>query len=126
MKNIVRERRIQKAGSPYFNLELPTIPPQGIKAYMVTDVSEAARKYLPLDYIEVTNLAIVDVMLCLDDGDSFIIPHGTIKSIEDKPFRRFRITNRDITNETGNAKVLIQMQRLPITIDTWIRKFKIK
>ena len=126
MKSIVREKRIQKSGSPYFNIELPTIAASGVKAYMATDIDEAVRKYLPLDSIEVTNLSTVDVTLCLDDGDIFIVPHGTIKSIEDKPFRRFRITNRDTVNETGASKILIQMQRLPITIDTWVRKFKLR
>jgi len=126
MKSTIREKRILKYGSPYFNKDLPTIAASAVVAYMVKDINSNAAKYLPLDSIEVTNLSLVDISVCLDDGDSFVVPHGTIKTIEDKPFRRIRVTNRDTVSATGDKKILLQMQKLPITADTFIRRFKLK
>ena len=125
-KSIIREKRIQKAGSPYFNLECGVIAALGVVAYSCEDVDARARKYYPLDSIEMTNLSTENMTLQLDDGDAFIVPGGTIKAIEDKPYRRFRITNRDAVNATEAGEILIQMKRLPITRDTWIRKFKLR
>ena len=126
-KFIIREKRIQKNGSPYFNISLPLIAADGgVAAYMANQVNAQASKYLPLDFIELTNMSGRIISLQLDDGDTFIVPDGVIKTISDKPFRRFRVVNLDAVNDAAIDTIIIQMQRLPITMDTFIRKFKLK
>lgn len=126
MKSTIREKRILKAGSPAYQKRLPDIAAGAFVSYMVSDIAKDAQKYLPLDWIELTNLSTVDVSLRLDDGDTFLIPHGVIKAIEDKPYRRVRIKNEDATSTTGAEKVILQLQKLPITVDTYIRRYKLK
>lgn len=126
MKSTIREKRILKAGSPAYQQILPSIAVGGVLGYMVNQILPDAEKYLPLDWIEVTNLSTVDVSIRLDDGDTFYVPHGVIKAIEDKPYRRLRITNEDAVAATGANMVILQLQRLPITQDTYIRRFKMR
>lgn len=126
MKSTIRERRILKSGSPSFQQILPNMVAGAIVAYMAIHISPEVGKYLPLDWIEVTNLSPVNVSLQLDDGDIFIVPHGVIKTIEDKPYRRVRITNIDAVAATGADMVVLLLQRKPITQDTYIRRFKIR
>lgn len=126
MKSTIREKRILKVGSPAYQQILPNIAASGVLAYMVNQISADAEKYLPLDWVEVTNLSVVNISIRLDDGDTFLVPHGVIKAIEDKPYRRLRITNEDAVVATGANLIILQLQRLPITQDTYIRRFKIR
>jgi len=125
MKTTIREKRVLKYGSPYYNYSCATIAASAYLAIMVTDFSLEAQKYLPMDNLEITNISPVNIDICLDDGDTFIVPHGTIKTITDKPFRRLRVHNRDAVSATGADLVLLQIQKLPITTDTYIRRFKL-
>jgi len=126
MKNIVREQRILKYGSPYYSAIIPTIAAGGYATYMAKQLAPDCAKYLPLDYIDLTNMSTVNVYLQLDDGDKFLCPAGTIKTIEDRPYRRLRITNMDATAETGADNIVIQMQKQAIKENTYLRRFTLK
>ena len=126
MKSIIREKRIQQSGSPYYQKILGDIAAGDFVSYMVTDIASDAEKYLPLDFIEVTNMSAVNVSIRLDDGDTFLVPAGVIKSIEDKPYRRVRVKNEDAVSATAASKVVLQLQKMPITYDTYIRRFKLR
>jgi len=105
---------------------MATLAAAAVYANMLTGINPDMRKYLPLDWIEITNMTTVNVSLQLDDGDIFVIPSGVIKTIEDKPYRRIRVVNLDAAAATGDDNVIIQMQRQPITQDTYLRRFKIR
>ena len=126
MRSTIRQRRILKHGSPSYQLSMATLAAAAVYANMLTGINPDMRKYLPLDWIEITNMATVNVSLQLDDGDIFVIPSGVIKTIEDKPYRRIRVVNLDAAAATGDDNVIIQMQRQPITQDTYLRRFKIR
>ena len=126
MKSTIREKRILKYGSPYYNYSCATIAAGGYLSIAVEDFSLDAQKYLPMDSLEITNISPVNIDISLDDGDIFIVPHGTIKTISEKTFRRLRVHNRDVTTPTGADLILMQIQRMPITADTYIRRFKLR
>lgn len=124
MISIVRQQRVLQHGSEYF-----TIKPAAIDAgdFTIYDIDtstelEAARKYKPLDFVEITNNDTVDIELTLNFQDTFLIPKGVIKTITERSFYSLKIKNIGSAATTAD-KIVLTLQRMPITTDQYIRKF---
>lgn len=124
--SLLREQKVLKHGSPYFTKVCAAIPIGGFLAYSLADLDSSAPKYEPLDFLEVTNLdAASSVRVRLDDGDSFIVAAGAIRSISQKAYRRLTLTNLGAA-QVAAGLVSLLAQREPLTIDTYIRRFKLR
>jgi len=124
--SLLREQKVLKFGSPYFLKVCAAIPIGGFLSYSLADLDSAAPKYAPLDFLEVTNLdASASVLVRLDDGDSFRVAPGAIRSISQKPWRRLSVRNLGAA-EVAAGLVSLLAQREPITQDTYIRRFKLR
>lgn len=122
----VRQQRILQHGSEYF-----TIKPAAISAgdFVIYDIDtsselEAARKYKPLDFVEVTNNDTVDIEVQLSFQDTFLVPKGVIKKISERPFYSLKVKNVGSVATTQD-KIRLTLQRMPITVDQYIRKVKL-
>jgi len=117
-----REERTFRDGSPFYTYELPVVG-MGVWSgnFRVDVLFPDARKYAPLDYLEVVNNDAVDLTLEVNDGETLPVPAGTARFRVDKPFRSFRIHNDDAAADTVATKVYIVMQRRPTSIDRWAR-----
>ena len=84
----------------------------------------ASRKYEPLDWAEIVNNDVVDVLACWNGNNTIIVLAGTIRYIEGGPIHQLRITNNDGAVSTTADKIRITMRREPFTIDKWARRQK--
>ena len=117
-----RDERMFTEGSPIYSYELPALAAATWTGTLrVWNQWLDARKYEPLDYIEVTNNDSVDLLLQMDTGDPLPIPAGTVRGRIDKPFRSFTIRNEDAATATTQGKVYVVVQRRPTSIDRWAR-----
>ena len=76
----VRQERVLKSGSEYFTIALPAITAGNFKIYDIDTATEleAAKKYKPLDFIEITNNDTVDIEVSLD----FLVAVGRTVMVE--------------------------------------------
>jgi hypothetical protein len=120
----VRQERVLREGSQYFTIKLPATAAGDFVVYDIDNSTElaAARKYKPLDMIEVINNDAVDIEISLDFQDTFLIPKGTIKTITERSFFIIKIKNIGAGTTTAD-KIVLTLQRMPITADQYIRKF---
>ena len=124
--SLLREQKVLRFGSPYFTKRCPAIPVGDFLSYSLADLDSSAPKYEPLDFLEITNLdAASCVAVRLDDGDSFMVDPGAIRSISQKPWRRLSVRNLGAA-EVAAGLVSLLAQREPITQDTYIRRFKLR
>ena len=122
----VRQQRVLQNGSEYFTIKLGVVTAGDFVIYDIDTSTElaAARKYKPLDFIEITNNDAVDVELSLDFQDTFLVPKGVIKTISDRSFHSIKVKNISGTDTTAD-KIRLMLQRMPITTDQYIRKFQL-
>ncbi|HEY82219.1 MAG TPA: hypothetical protein G4O01_02900 [Dehalococcoidia bacterium] len=128
----IREERILKSGSPIFTISVPSINPGESQDYDLAEedslpsTAKEARKYLPLDYCEVTNDdPNCAVSLVINQVESLYIPAATIKSISGKNMWRIAVKNNDASTATTAGKIKLVLQRQPITVDKYLRKYKL-
>jgi hypothetical protein len=124
--SIVRQQRVLQNGSEYFTIKLPSIAAGDFAIYDIDNSTElkAATKYKPLDFVEITNNDVSDIEICLDFQDTFLVPKGVIKTISDRPFYCIKVKNIGSGSTTAD-KVVLTLQRMPITTDQYIRKFRL-
>jgi len=124
--SIVREERILKHGSPYYLVTCGAIAANAFEVYDLKRISEDAPKYAPLDFVEVSNLDDTSaVSVQFDSMDTMIVPAGAIRKVEQKPYRRLSIRNVGASTIAA-GKVTFLARRQPITVDTYIRRFKLR
>ena len=118
----VRQERIKREGSPYYTWLVP-VTAAGITAVINVDQQfPLSRKYSPLDWLEIANNDAVDLTLVINNTDSFSIPAGTIRTIDNAAMRYLAITNNDAAVATVLNKIVVTLQKQPLTIDKWARK----
>lgn len=115
---LIRQERIRREGSPYFNYALPVTAAAARREVVIETAFPEAKKYEPLNFLEVTNNGTIDLELNLK-GDTFLIPAGVIKSFARKAIWQFTITNADAANPTVAGAVRVALRKLPKTIDDW-------
>jgi len=123
----VRQERILQNGSQYYTIKPGAIAASAFTIYDIDTSSELAeaRKYKPLDYIEITNNDSVDIQITLDFLDSFVVPAGVIKTISERSYRTIKITNLDTGSATTADAIILTLQRMPLTTDQYIRRFQL-
>jgi len=118
---IIRQERIKREGSQYY-----TYPP-GIIAATEMDVLipstyfPASKKYEPLDFLEIVNNDVVNLHITINGHDNFVCLAGTIRTIENMPLWEIRITNDDAAVDSTAGRIVLTLQRQPLTMDRWIR-----
>lgn len=120
----LREERILRSGSEPFIYSLAALAAGVSKEIDPSNDSSypAAAKYMPLDFAEITNDDIVPVFLIINQTDKFYCPASTIKAIKDKPIWRVGVQNAHATTATTVDKIKLVLQRLPITVNTELRR----
>jgi len=124
MKATLREARILKYGSEYFTISVEELTAGTFRVYDIdtTPALEVARKYKPLDFIEITNNSDLDIKVQLNFQDIFFVPHKVIKTIEGRAFYAVKVINTSLTTALNAGDVILTMQRMPITVDTYIQR----
>ena len=120
----VRQKRILKEGSEFFTIKLPAINAGDFAIYDIDTSTElaAARKYKPLDFIEITNNDTIDVQVMLNFQDSFVVPKSVIKTITERPIYSIKVLNIGASATTVD-KIVLTLQRMALTTDQYVRKF---
>jgi hypothetical protein len=126
MLSKIRQERILREGSEFFTIKLPAINAGDFAIYDIDTSSElaAARKYKPLDYIEITNNDTVDVRVMLNFQDEFVVPKSVIKTISERPIYSIKILNIGASATTVD-KIVLTLQKMALTTDQYYRRFKL-
>lgn len=117
----VRQERIKRDGSPYYTWQVPVTAASATSVIHVPTQFPLSRKYEPLDWLEISNNDTMDLTLAINNGDTFPIPAGTIRTIDGKSLWHVAVTNDGAANTTL-GKIIVTMRRQPQTIDRWARK----
>ncbi len=117
-----RQQRVDREGSPFFRYRVPAIAAGGFLSVDYDDISLEARKYEPLDFIQITNNSNVLLSLQISPGQEFPIPGGTIVIIKERAITNIRIQNRSGSVVLTAGEVEIIFQKSPITEDKVIRR----
>lgn len=117
----VRQERIKREGSPYYTWTVPALAAAASAEIHVPTQFPDARKYEPLDWIEVTNAEVADALTLTINGDTtFPISISSIRTIDNMALWNVRITNIGAV-VTTLGKIVVTLQRQPLTIDKWAR-----
>ena len=118
----VRQERIKREGSPYYNWNVPATAAGAQSVIGVREEFPQARKYEPLDWIEVVNNEANNVLtLTINGTESFTVPAKSIRTIDNLALWHITITNNGgVITTLGNIRVTLQKQ--PMTIDKWAQR----
>ena len=118
----IRQRRVDREGSPFFRYDVPEIAPNAFLIIEYEDIDKATRKYFPLDFIKCANNSAANIRLELSPGQEFLIPSGTIISLSDRAITQLRVWNLSPTVTIAKGEIVLVLQRLPITEDRLLRR----
>jgi len=122
----VREKRIRVSGSPYYQISLGVITAGSMEVYDYdSDELKPAKKYSPLDTIEITNDDLVAIEVCLNQRDKFYVPRSTVKEISEHPIHRISVKNLDAATSTTADKIVLALSKSPLTTDKYVRRYKL-
>ena len=121
---LVRQARIKREGSPYYTYTVGVIAASDSAVLIPRIYFPESKKYEPLDFIEIVNNDVVDLSLAINGQDHFVCLAGTIRTIEAMPLHEIRIINNDAATATVAGKIILTLQRQPLTIDKWVRMQK--
>ena len=117
-----RQARVKREGSPVYVWTPGAIAAAATAVIEVRNQFPAARKYEPLDSIEIVNNEVAnDIMLIINGGDQRYIPAGTIRQVHGRGVALWHIAIRNdggAVTTAGNIVVMIQKE--PLTMDRWI------
>ncbi|OGN99180.1 MAG: hypothetical protein A2Y89_03110 [Chloroflexi bacterium RBG_13_51_18] len=121
--SLVRLEKIKQQGSPYYSYSMPVTAAGASANFDVEHQFPAARKYFPLDWIEVQNAdTTIGLTLVINGESSFPVPPNSIRSIDNQAIWHVRLTNNHAANPTVLGNVIATVQRQAETIDSWARK----
>lgn len=118
---ITRLERIKREGSPNYPYSLP-ITAAGVVVHLTINLQfPLSRKYQPLDYAEIVNNSVANpILFTVNNGDAWLIPAGTIRTIRGAGIALWMI---DITNQGAGATVAGEIEftfkKEAMTIDKW-------
>ncbi len=118
---ISRLERIKREGSPNYPYSLPITAPAAIVHLTMRILFPLSRKYAPLDYVEIVNNSVANpILFTVNNGDAWIIPAGTIRTIHGAGIALWII---DIANNGVGATVAGELEftfkKEAMTIDKW-------
>jgi len=119
---LIRQERIKKEGSEYFPWEPPVIAPGVITSIEIAHEFPRARKYAPLDFIEVANNDVVDITLIINNAEELPVHSGVIRTVDNAALWQIGIRNEDAATDTTLHLIKISLRRQPVTIDDWARR----
>ena len=115
-----RIKRSMREGSPVYNYDLPALAALAAINNSIEVQFPAAKKYEPLNWVEIVNNDTVDIQITLNGTETFFIAAGSIREIK-RSIWLYRVTNLDVANPTTLGKIKLQFQRLPESMDSLAR-----
>jgi len=120
---LVRQERIKKDGSEYFTWATPATAPAAISSIEIASQFPRAKKYEPLDFIEVVNMeTVINLTLIINSEMQLPVPAGTIRTVDNAGIWSIGIRNNHAANTTTLNSVMVSLRRQPMTIDQWARR----
>jgi len=123
MTTTIRDMRIRFSGSPYYQIKPGVITAGAFSDYTYDSSSELvdAKKYAPLDYIEITNNDVVEIEIQINQKDKFYVAPSSIKRISNHPIHHIRVRNLHASTSTTADKIVLLLQKEPYTTDKFVR-----
>lgn len=121
---LARLERINQFGSRNFVYALGVLAAATRINFDIKTTYPEARKYEPLDTMEIVNNDVVDIQINLNamtDEDRYIIPAGSTRIIRDTPIWNVYITNLNAGIATVANMVILTLYRSPLNADTILR-----
>jgi len=119
---ITRLERVKKEGSDFYSWHVPVTAAGATSQIEVAHQFPAARKYMPLDWLEICNNDVVDLTLAINGGDAFPVPAGTIRPVSKGGIWQVAVTNNDAVANSTLHMIIVTLRREPITQDKWLRE----
>jgi hypothetical protein len=118
---LAREQRIKQQGSPDYNWTPALIAASALIDIEVARQFPDAKKYEPLDTLELTNNDVVDITLTVNGNETYYLPAGVIKKRKDKPVWFIRLTNNSAAVATTAGKIVCLLSRSAMSEDKQVR-----
>ena len=122
--NRERQRGIDREGSPFYTHSFGIIAATTGREYVSIETRFAdARKYAPLDFLEVTNNSGAELTLHIngDPVNTIPVPAGVIKKLSRRAIWSLALTNASAV-ATAATEVIAVLQRLPVDADEAARR----
>jgi hypothetical protein len=118
-----RLNRISKYGSPPYTINFPVTIAGAYVEYNIATTFPAAKKYEPLDTLEVVNSGGVALQVNINGsgGEQMHVPANSVRTVKDTPIWQLRVTNLDAAIATVLGLVRISLRRAPLDADTVAR-----
>lgn len=109
-----RQELVKQEGSPLYNYSMPATAAGASVAFDLEHQFSLARKYFPLDCVEIVNMESANNLTIIVNGtDSYVVPASSIRTIKNQAFWHIRITNDGAVITTlGNVILTFQRQAL--------------
>jgi len=112
-----RDRVADREGSPIYPFSFGALAASGGREYLeIRDSIPAARKYEPLDFVELTNTSGQLLDIEINGADFGTVPGNFNLIIRDQAIWSLALTNNTVT-AVGAAAVRARFQREPMTAD---------
>jgi len=119
---ITRLETIKKEGSEYFSWAVPATIAGAISNIEIATQFPRARKYQPLDFIEVMNNDAVNITLIINNDEFLPIPALAIRPVAGHKLWQIGIRNDDALAPSIAGMIIVSLRREPQTIDDWARR----
>ncbi len=116
-----RLERVKKEGSAPFTWTPPATAPALRSEIEIATQFPRARKYQPLDTLEITNNDVVDLTFLISDGIALPVPAGTIRLVKNQALWQVGIINLHAATTSTLDAIIITMSRAALTIDDYAR-----
>ena len=114
-----REDIRQVEGTPPFQFKNVEIAASGLWIIDLETDHSLTPKYLPMDFVEITNDSGSDIQIAINQDPNFIVfvAAGVIKKVSDLYFSTLGITNLDAVNAIPANKIMVNVARSRIDAD---------
>ena len=116
-----RLERIKKEGSEPFTWQVPATGPTASAFIEIANQFPRARKYQPLDFLELANNDVVDLTLRINGDIQYPVPAGTIRQVLNQALWTLQVTNLHAATTSTLNKITVTVKREALTIDDWAR-----
>ena len=119
---ITREETVKKEGSEFFTWPVPATAPAGISQIEIAQYFPRARKYQPLDFVEVMNNDAVALTLFITGGIQLPVPASSARPVVGLKLWQIGIRNDDAAVTSTLNSIIVSLRREPETVDDWARR----